>query len=587
MAVATETATQISPAAQKLLERFPGQVEHLHGDHGDDTVLVKRDGIVEVLEFLKTDSELDFDFLMDLAAADHLELDRDYAERFEVVYHLLSTSRNDRIRCKVRLGEEEVENALTRKEGAIDSATGLWRAADWMEREVYDMFGIRFSNHPNLRRILCHKDFKGHALRKDYPIKQAQWLSEPDDLKEELGETDGDAQDLFSDLMDLNVGPAHPAMHGTFRILVRMDGETIVKAVPELGYLHRAFEKSAEKGNYTQVIPYTDRLNYCSALTNNVAYCRAVEKLLELEIPERAVFIRVIIMELSRIIDHLVCVGASLVDMGALTNFWYTFNVREDVYEVLESLTGHRLTNNYVRIGGLAYNLYEGFTDHVRYCLTELSKGVGDVLGLIRKNRIFIDRTKGVSVISKEDAVDFGWTGPCLRASGLGWDLRKSDPYYHYDELDFEVPVLAGGDVHDRLIIRVLEIEQSVRIIEQALDLLPDGPVNADDRSAVMPPKPGREGVAGNIESLMNHFVLVYEGLKPPAGEVYEATEAPNGELGFYVISDGSGQPYRVRVRPPCFLLYSAFPHLIEGGMLADAIVTLGGLNVIAGELDR
>jgi len=587
MPIAPETHTDRSPTARKLVERFPDHVEPLHHSHGEDTLLVSRSHIIQALEFLKTDPELDYNFLMDLAGADHLELDRDYPERYEVVYHLLSMSRNQRVRLKVRLEEQAVENALTAGDGVLESATGLWRAADWMEREVYDLYGVRFGNHPNLRRILCHKDFVGHALRKDYPIKQAQWLSEPDSLREEMGEPEEELQDLSAELMELNIGPAHPAMHGTFRVFARLDGEKIVKAVCEIGYLHRAFEKSAEKGTYTQVVPYTDRLNYCSALTNNVAYCRAVEKLMDLQAPERAVFIRVILCELSRIIDHLVCVGASLVDMGALTNFWYSFKVREDVYEVLESLTGHRLTNNYVRIGGLAYNLYEGFEGHVRSCLESLQAALKDILGLIRRNRIFLDRTKEVSVLSGEDAISYGWTGPCLRASGVEWDLRKDDPYDCYDQLDFDVPVLEGGDVHDRIMIRFFEMAQSARIIEQALDRLPEGPVNADDRSAVMPSKPGPAGVEGNIESLMNHFVLVYEGLTPPAGEVYQYTESPNGELGFYVISDGSGQPYRVRVRPPCFLVYSAFPKLIEGGMIADAVVTLGGLNVIAGELDR
>ncbi|MBI2192745.1 MAG: NADH-quinone oxidoreductase subunit D [Planctomycetes bacterium] len=587
MSTTVEAAPSTRLTVRRLEERFGEAARYLHGFRGDDTVLIQKDRLLDVLGFLKSEADLDYDFLMDLAGADHLELPRDYPERYEVVYHLLSTRRGHRVRLRVRLDEDEVEAALKQKVGVVDSAAGLWRAADWMEREVYDLFGIRFRNHPMMKRILCHKDFVGHALRKDYPIKQGQWLAEPDDLLDEMGEADANADDLFSDLMELNLGPAHPAMHGTFRLLVRMDGETIRKAVPEVGYLHRAFEKSAEKGNYTQVIPYTDRLNYCSALVNNVAYCRAIEKLMGLEITERAITIRVILMELSRIIDHLVCVGANLVDMGALTNFWYSFGVREEIYEVLESLTGHRLTNNYVRIGGLAYDLYEGFEDHVRACLVKLRAALKDVLGLVRRNRIFIDRTKGVAVISREDAVSYGWTGPCLRSAGMDWDLRKKDPYYHYGEWDFEVPVLEGGDVHDRLLIRFLEMEQSVRIIEQALSRLPGGPVNVENPAAVLPQKPGRSGVYGNIESLMNHFVMVYQGVKPPAGEVYCPTEAPNGELGFYVISDGTGQPYRVRVRPPCFLIYSAYSRIIEGGMLADAVLAIGSLNIIAGELDR
>jgi NADH-quinone oxidoreductase subunit C/D len=572
---------------RRLKEEFPDTVEFAHSFRGDDSVLVDKERIVDVLTFLKNDSELDYNYLMDLAGADHLELGVDYPERYEVVYHLLSMGRNDRIRLKVRLDEEEVDEALESKSGVLDSASGLWSVADWAEREIYDMFGIRFNNHPNMRRILTHKEFVGHALRKDYPIKQGQFLSEADDLQEELGEYASESEDMFADLMELNIGPAHPAMHGTFRILVLLDGETIVKAVPEIGYLHRAFEKSAETGTYTQVVPYTDRLNYLSALSNNVAYCRAVEKLLGMEVPEQATFIRVIINELSRIIDHLVCVGTNLVDMGALTNFWYSFKVREEIYEVLESLTGHRLTNNYVRVGGLAYDLYDGFSEHLRSCLRELTSSVNDMKGLVARNRIFLDRTKGVAAISKEDAISHSWSGPCLRSAGFDWDLRKKAPYDFYDEFDFDVPVLDGGDVHDRIFIRFLEIEQSVRIIEQALERLPGGPVNVENRSVAMPEKQGQEGVYGNIESLMNHFVMVYDGLKPPKGEIYCGSEAPNGELGFYIISDGSGNPYRARVRPPCFNIYSAFTKLIEGGMIADAVIVLGGLNVVAGELDR
>ena len=588
MTTTVEAKAGTNLTVQKITEQFPDKAVSLHSHQGEDTVLIDKDSIVDVLRFCKTDSELDYNFLMDLSASDHLEIqDRDYSERYEVNYHLLSTSTRDRIRLKVRLDEDQVERSLREETGLVPTATGLWGTADWMEREVYDLIGVRFNGHPNMKRILTHYKFVGHALRKDYSLKQGQWLDEPDDMFDELGESEGETHDLFSDEMELNIGPSHPAMHGTFRVLARLDGETIKKAACEIGYLHRAFEKTAEKGTYTQVIPYTDRLNYCSALTNNVAYCRTIEKMLDLEVTERAIFIRVIIMEISRIIDHLICVGTNLVDMGALTNFWYTFKVREEIYEVLESLTGHRLTNNYVRIGGLAYDLYDGFEGHVRSCLEDLQESVKDVLGLIQKNRIFLDRSKGVSTFSGDDAVSDGWTGPCLRASGVDWDLRRDVPYYHYDEFDFDVPVLQGGDVHDRLLIRFLEMEQSVRIIEQALDRMPGGPVNVDMRSTVMPDKPGRDGVYGNIESLMNHFVMVYDDIKPPAGEVYEATEAPNGELGFYVISDGSGSPYRVRVRPPCFLIYSAFPKLIEGGMIADAVITIGGLNVIAGELDR
>lgn len=587
-AAPAEPASEPFPL-RRLRERFgPGIVLESHAQAGDVTAVVPRERIADVLAFLKGDPALAFNFLMDLAGADLSLYPRSVPgfggeERFQVAYHLYSLPRNARIRVKARVPESDP---------AIASATPLWRAADWAEREAFDMFGLRFTGHANLKRILCHKDFVGHALRKDFDIRSRQWLVEPDSLLDELGpapppdpsDEEGEASDLFTELMSVNVGPAHPAMHGAFRVLVRLKGETIVKAVPEIGYIHRAFEKSAERGTYTQVIPYTDRLNYCSALLNNIGYCHAVEKLLGVEVTERCQAIRVILGELSRIIDHCVCNAANLVDLGALTNFWYLFKVRERVYEVLEALTGHRLTNSFARIGGFSADLNPGFEDAVRACLPDVRQALDDVLGLLEKNRIFHERTIGVGAISAEDAISYGYTGPCLRASGVAHDLRKTAPYYGYDEYDFDVAVGENGDAYDRIMVRFEEMRQSARIIEQALAKLPGGPVNIDDPTIIIPPK---KEVYASIEGLMRHFVLVYDGIKPPLGEAYGATEAANGELGFWVVSDGTGNPYRVRVRPPCFYVYSSFPQLIEGGFMADSVAVLGGLNVIAGELER
>jgi NADH dehydrogenase I D subunit len=390
--------------------------------------------------------------------------------------------------------------------------------------------------------------------------------------------------ELDSEPMLLNIGPIHPATHGTFRIFTKLRGERIEKAAVEIGFLHRGFEKIAETKHYTQVIPYTDRLNYCSALVNNVAFCKTVEKLMNLEIPDRAQFIRVIIMELQRIMDHLICIAANLVDLGALTNYWYFFNAREKLNDVIEALTGARLTYSYVRIGGLANDLPEGFDQSVRAALKSVPKAIRDVSGLVKKNRIFLDRTIGVCAISKEDALSFGYTGPCLRASGVPHDLRKARPYYHYDEFDFDIPVGENGDCYDRIFVRVEEMEQSMRIIEQALARLPGGPINVDDKLVSLPPK---KNVYSQMEALINHSKLIIEGVRPPKGEVYDALEAPNGELGFYIVSDGGSQPYRIKVRPPCFYLMNSLAKIIEGGLVADIVVALSGLNIVAGELDR
>lgn len=401
-----------------------------------------------------------------------------------------------------------------------------------------------------------------------------QKMSDPLDEDESVG----------SERMLLNMGPSHPATHGTLRILLELDGETIVRAIPEIGYLHRCFEKEAEDHTYTQVIPYTDRLNYVSGLMNNVGYCMAVEKLLGIDIPERAKYIRVIISELSRIIDHMVVIGTNAVDLGALTNYWYTFNVREKIYEWIERLTGARLTYTYTRVGGVPKDFPEGFEAGIRACLKDTRKAIRDVRGLLEKNRIFMDRTQNVGIISAEDAISYGFTGPCLRASGVAYDIRKDHPYYHYDEFDFEVPVGTIGDTYDRLMVRFEEMEQSIRIVEQAFKKIPEGAIMVADRRISLPPK---HEVYNSIEGLISHFELIMFGIKTPVGDVYSYTEAANGELGFYIVSDGTGRPHRIKVRPPCYAIYQAFPQLIEGGMIADAVAILGSLNIVAGELDR
>lgn len=391
--------------------------------------------------------------------------------------------------------------------------------------------------------------------------------------------------DLGAQEMILNIGPSHPAMHGALRTQVHLDGETIVKAESEIGYLHRCFEKHSEHSTYQQVIPYTDRLNYLSALMNNVGYCKAVEELMGVAIPERAIAIRVLICELSRIIDHLVCVGTNIVDIGALTNFWYTFNVRERVYNLIEKLTGARLTYSYTRIGGLSRDLYDGFDNELRGVLKEVKQAVADVSGLLIKNKIFIDRTRDIGTVSKEQAIEWGFTGPCLRASGVAHDLRKAEPYYGYESYDFDIPIGETGDTYDRILVRLEEIVQSDRIIHQVLNRMPKkGSIMTDDRRVGLPSK---QEVYGSIEGLMNHFKLIMHGILPQPGEVYSATEAANGELGFHIISDGTLHPYRIKVRPPCFPLFAVYERIIEGHMIADAIAILGSLNVVVGELDR
>mgnify|MGYP000057406310 CR=1 FL=1 len=386
------------------------------------------------------------------------------------------------------------------------------------------------------------------------------------------------------DLMTINIGPSHPATHGTLRLFAALDGETITAAVGEMGYLHRGFEKMVEQGTYQMVLPFTDRLNYCSSMMNNIGFCKAAETMFGVTLPERCVTLRVILLELSRMIDHLVCNGANLVDLGALTNFWYFFNPRERVYAIWERLCGARLTNTVTRIGGMYRDTYPGFEQDVLAAVQVIEDAVTEVMGLIERNRIFVDRTRNIGTMSAAGAISAGWTGPCLRASGVDRDLRKDEPYYGYETYEFDTVVGTTGDTYDRIMVRMYEMRESAKIVRQAVARLKPGPINCADARLSLP---SRNHVYHDMEALINSFKLVYEGVRPPAGECYDALEAANGELGFLIVSDGGTNPYRIKVRPPCFTQWSAYPDMLTGAMLPDVASSLGSINIIAGELDR
>ena len=389
---------------------------------------------------------------------------------------------------------------------------------------------------------------------------------------------------IRSKTMVLNMGPAHPATHGTVRLIVEIDGERIERCDVDVGYLHRGFEKMCETVDYNQVVPYTDRLNYVSPIINNVGYVMAVEKLFGVEAPPRAQWIRVIASELSRICDHLTCLGAGAMELGAFTVMLYLMQAREDLYEIIEELTGARLTISYTRVGGLRDDLPEGFVEGVNRRFVKIRQHIQDADKLISRNRIFQDRMSGIGIISADEAVDYGITGPILRASGVNYDVRKAYPYSAYDQFDFEVPLGTKGDNLDRFLVRFNETYESMRIVEQAIKSLPGGPICVDDPHISMPPK---DEVYNSIEGMINQFEIVFGGIKPPAGEVYFPVEGGNGELGFHVVSDGSGKPYRVRVRPPCFISMGIFGPLVEGHVIADIVPLFGMINMIGGECDR
>jgi len=384
--------------------------------------------------------------------------------------------------------------------------------------------------------------------------------------------------------MEVNLGPSHPAMHGTVRMRVELDGETIVSADPEIGFLHRGFQKSCENVTWTQCLPYTDRLNYVSALMNNFGFLNAVEKLIGLEIPERAKYIRVIGSELHRIADHLTCIGAIGLELGGFSAFLYGIEARELIVDRVTELTGARLTTTFGRVGGMNRDLPDGWLEAVLKTLDKVSSLAAEVDALLTKNRIFVDRMKGTGVIAAEDALDFGFTGPCLRACGVNYDVRKAHPYWVYDSLDFDVPLGQNGDNFDRYLMRIEEIKQSERLVREAIQRIPAGPVIIDDWRIVLPPKPE---VYGTIEGVMAHFKLIMEGIQVPVGEVYDSTEAANGELGWYLVSDGSGRPYKVHVRAPAFAILAGVPRMVEGKLLADLIPTFDTINMIGGEVEQ
>jgi NADH-quinone oxidoreductase subunit D len=386
------------------------------------------------------------------------------------------------------------------------------------------------------------------------------------------------------DRVVVNIGPSHPATHGTIQIVAELDGETVTRADVHCGYLHRGFEKEAEHHTYHTVIPYTDRLNYCSALNNNFAYADAVERLLGVEITPRCRWVRTLLCEYNRIADHVTCVAAGAMELGAMTAFLYLMTVRDYIYEHLNHLTGARLTYSYVRIGGLARDLPDGWLDRLEEILQFTERYLERIHGLLDRNRIFIDRMRGVAAMTPEHALHWGYTGPVLRSTGLALDLRRDAPYLAYGELDFDVPVGIRGDNYDRYYVRMCEIDESIAMVRQCARRLPGGDVSIRDPRVVLPDK---ALVYTQIEALIHHFKLVTDGIRVPEGEVYVAHEAPNGELGFYLRSDGSGRPYRLHVRAPSFVHMGGMHTLLEGHQLADIVPTFGSMNMVGGECDR
>ncbi len=578
---------------ERLLSTFPDAVLAVNVDtaRAEVSVQVRANDILAVARYLHDAPEAAFDHITDICSADYPS----DQERFEVIYHLLSLPHGRRIRLKARVTEDNP---------TIDSVTSVWRGAEFLEREVYDMMGIRFTGHPDLRRILMPEDYdEGYPLRKDFPAEGKGWRSQFDfiprldepPVEQVDGEIPEERKKAFladpqpagtrrQEELLLNMGPQHPSTHGVLRVVLELDGERIVKATPDLGYLHRGVEKLAEGLAYMQVIPHTDRLDYVCAMANNYAYVRTVEKLLGIIVPERAEYIRTIVAEMQRIVGHLFWLGTQALDIGAMTVFFWTFREREILLDLFEKLCGARLTLNYYRIGGVDADFTPDLVQRLKTFLDTFPQKVNEYDSLIAANRIWLGRTKHVAVISAEDAINFGLTGPTLRGSGVAYDVRKLEPYGVYHKVDWEVPVGKNGDTYDRYWVRMEEMRQSARIIAQCLDQLPPGPIMADVPQYIPPPK---QQVMRDMESLIHHFIIFTQGFKPPKGETYCATEAPKGELGFFIISDGSPRPYRLKIRSPSFVHMGAFDHMARGYLISDIITIFGTYDIVMGECDR
>ncbi len=573
----------------QVRERFgPGSISEQPTRDEIPTFWAPAARVPEILRWLKQDVERPYRMLYDLSAIDErarTRRDGQPASDFTVVYHLYSFDRNDYLRMKVALPADRPQ---------LPTATGVWPAAGWYEREVWDMFGVVFQDHPHLERILMPPWWEGHPLRKDHPARATEMgpfrLSRQDEERDQealrfkperwgMRRRADDTEFLF-----LNVGPQHPGTHGVLRIVLQLDGEEIVDAVADIGYHHRGAEKMGERQSWHTYIPYTDRIDYLAGVINNLAYLLSVEKLAGIEVPPRGQVIRVMLTELFRIISHLVWYGTFAQDMGQMSPVFYTFNDREKAFEIVEAICGFRMHPAWFRIGGVAADLPRGWDRMVRDFLAYLPPRLREYDREVLRNRIFKARTQGVGAMTAEQAVEWGATGPALRASGLGWDLRKKRPYSGYDQVEFDVPTGTRGDCYDRALVRVEEMRQSLRIIDQCVRRMPDGPYKSDHPMTTPPVK---DRTMHDIETLITHFLSVSWGPVVPPGEAMEPIEAAKGINGYYLVSDGNTGSYRTRIRTPSFPHMQMLPLMCRGRFVPDLLAVLGALDYVLADIDR
>jgi NADH-quinone oxidoreductase subunit C/D len=574
---------------QELQDRF-GETPMISQPTSDGipTLWVPKTHIRDILRYLKTAVEQPYRTLYDLCAIDErVRTTRQHQpeSHFTVVYHLLSYARNADVRVKV---------ALIGDHPSIQSVVDIWPSANWYEREAWDMFGISFEGHPNLRRILMPPTWTGHPLRKAHPARATEMgpFQLPDEKQdaeqaalqfrpEEWGlERQGEG----TDFMFLNLGPQHPGTHGPWRIVLQLDGEEIIDAVPDIGFHHRAAEKMGERQSWHTYIPYTDRVDYLGGVMNNLAYLMSVERLAGIEVPDRVQVIRVMMAEFFRLASHLVWYGTFAQDVGALSPVFYMFTDRERIFDIVEAICGGRMHPNWFRIGGVAQDLPQGWDGLVRDFLQYLPRRLAEYDKLVMQNRLFKGRTQGIGSYTLNQAIEWGVTGPNLRACGFEWDFRKRRPYSGYEQFEFDVPTAVHGDCYDRAMVRVEEMRQSLHIIEQCLHNMPAGPYKAEHPLTTPPLK---EHTMHDIETLIAHFLNVSWGPVLPAGEASIGIEATKGNNSYYLVSDGNTIPYRVRIRTPSFAHLQTVPLLSRGHTIADLLAILGSIDFVLADVDR
>jgi len=552
------------------------------------TIWILKDNIEVLLRFLKNGINKPFRMLYDLTAIDERgRSDKQYQHRsdFTIVYHLTSFERNEDIRLKVPLEGEYP---------SIRTITDIWTAANWYEREIFDMFGITFAGHPDLRRILLPRSWKGYPLRKEYPARATEMgpfvLDEQmreiadSDLKFDPKEWGLQSQAEDTDFMFLNIGPHHPGTHGLLRLVLQLDGEDIVEVVPDIGFHHRGAEKMGERQSWHTFIPYTDRIDYLCGVINNLAYVLSVEKIAGIEITDRANVIRIMMTELFRIASHLVWLGTYAQDLGQMSPVFYAFNEREKIYDIIGAITGGRMHPSWFRIGGVAHDLPRDWDRLIRDFVNNFPKRLSELEKLVIKNRIFRARTIGIGAFSQEEAIEWGVTGPGLRAAGIDWDYRKKRPYSGYENFEFDIPLGKNGDCFDRSLVRMEEMRQSLRIVEQCMDNMPEGSYKSDHPLATPPLK---EKTMEDIETLITHFLAVTWGPVIPAGEAMVPIEAAKGSNGYYLVSDGGTSSYRSRIRTPSFPHIQMIPLISRGYTIPDLLSILGALDFVLADLDR